>query len=57
MAKLQELSASVNKTAAQWFKGEIELETNIYSRPTTPDFHLFDSNSEKVCRCAAENIF
>ena len=57
MAKLQELPASVNKTGAQWFKGEIELETNIYSRPTALDFHLFDSNSEKVCRCAAENIF
>ena len=57
MAKLQELPASVNKTGAQWFKGEIELETNVYRRPTTPNFHLFDSNSEKVCRCAAENIF
>ena len=57
MAKLQELPAAVNKTGAQWFKGEIELETNIYSRPTALDFHLFDSNCEKVCRCAAENIF
>ncbi len=57
MAKLQELPASVNETAAQWLKGNIQLETNVYSRPTTPDFHLFDSNSEKVCRCAAENIF
>ena len=36
MAKLQELPAAVNKTGAQWFKGEIELETNVYNRPTTP---------------------
>ena len=57
MAKLQELPAAVNKTGAQWFKGEIELETNVYNRPTTPNFHIFDSNIEKVCRCAAENIF
>ena len=57
MAKLQELPAAVNKTGAQWFKGEIELETNVYNRPTTPNFHIFDSNIEKVCRCAPENIF
>ena len=57
MAKLQEPPASVNETGAQWLKGNIQLETNVYSRPTTPNFHLFDSNSEKVCRCAAENIF
>ena len=57
MTELQELPASANETGAQWFKGDIHLEPYVFSVPTTPDFQLFDSNTEKVCCCAAENIF